>query len=429
MRVLTAGILLALSTASAFAQGTFDWRKHDGETVNVMLNNLAWTQAMREHMDAFTEKTGIKLRVETFSEEQYRSRLTTLLQGGSSDLDVYMTLPSREAPLFESSGWYADLGAMLKGAATDPAYEYDDFSKALRDSGVVSEKVTSVPINVEGPLFYWRHDIFEKCGIEKPATLEALTATAAKLKECDASITPWAARGLRGTVGYPLGGFVYNSGGDFKDADGKATLCLPGTVKGIGLYGEMLREYGPPGATNHTFTQVIDQIAQGRVAMTNESSNEFATIMKYPGRPEDISVGVLPKGENGVSKPIVINWSLAISGKSERQEAAWYFLQWATGKEIQGTLAKNGIAPSRVSVFNGEDFKGWASESRARGEWLNALLEISQTGVSLYQTPTLTRTPEAREILSNVVQQVILGQSDAQTAACAVTDQVQALQQ
>ncbi len=99
------------------------------------------------------------------------------------------------------------------------------------------------------------------------------------------------------------------------------------------------------------------------------------------------------------------------------------------GKEIQGTLAKNGIAPSRVSVFNGEDFKGWASESRARGEWLNALLEISQTGVSLYQTPTLTRTPEAREILSNVVQQVILGQSDAQTAACAVTDQVQALQQ
>lgn len=428
MRILTAGVILALSSASALAQDAFDWRKHEGETINVMLNNLAWTQAMREQLDTFTEKTGIELRVETFSEEQYRSRLTTLLQGGSKDLDVFMTLPSREAALFQSNGWYANLGTLIEGEATDPSYAYDDFSKALRDSGVISDVVTSIPINVEGPLFYWRHDILEKCGVEKPATLEALPAAAAKLKECDPSVTPWAARGLRGTVGYPLGGFVYNSGGDFKDAEGKATLCLPGTVKGIGLYGQMLREYGPPGATNHTFTQVIDQVAQGRVAMTNESSNEFATIMKYPGRSDDISVGVLPQGENGVSKPVVINWSLAVSGKSERQEAAWYFLQWATGKEVQSSLAKNGIAPSRVSVFNGEDFKAWAAESRPRGEWLNALLEISQTGVSLYQTPTLTRTPEAREILSNVVQQVILGQSDAQTAACAVTDQVQALQ-
>ncbi|WP_047148693.1 sugar ABC transporter substrate-binding protein [Aquamicrobium sp. LC103] len=420
--------VLALAMVPAHAQDGFDWRKHDGETVNLMLNNLAWTQQMRDRLDEFTTKTGIKLRVETYSEEQYRARLTTLLQGGSSDLDVFMTLPSREAPLFQANGWYADLTSLLKGDATDPAFEYEDFSQALRDSGVVGETVTSLPINVEGPLFYWRKDVFEKCGLEKPANLEELSATAAKLKECDSAITPWAARGLRGTVGYPLGGFVYNSGGDFKDADGKATLCLPGTIKGIDLYGSLLREYGPPGATNHTFTQVIDLLAQGRVAMSNESSNEFSTLMRYPGRSEDIAVGVLPPGADGTSKPIVINWSLAISGKSQKQEAAWYFLQWATGKEVQNTLAQNGIAPSRVSVFNGDDFKAWASESRPRGEWLEALLEISQTGTSLYQTPTLTRTPEAREILSSVVQQVILGQNDAEAAACAVTEQVQALQ-
>ncbi len=234
MRVLTAGVLLALSTASAFAQGTFDWRKHDGETVNVMLNNLcldpgdarAYGRVHREDRHKAARRNVQRGAVPLASDDA--------APGGSSDLDVYMTLPSREAPLFQSSGWYADLGAMLKGAATDPAYEYDDFSRPCVTAASFREKVTSVPINVEGPLFYWRHDIFEKCGIEKPATLEALPATAAKLKSATLPSRPGPARGLRGTVGYPLGGFVYNSGGDFKDADGKATLCLPGTVKASG---------------------------------------------------------------------------------------------------------------------------------------------------------------------------------------------------
>ncbi|MCE8421563.1 hypothetical protein LZ190_23430, partial [Rhodovulum sulfidophilum] len=43
-------------------------------------------------------------------------------------------------------------------------------------------------------------------------------------------------------------------------------------------------------------------------------------------------------------------------------------------------------------------------------------------------TAAVRRTPEAREILSNVVQQIVLGQADAETAACAVTNEVQALQ-
>ncbi len=428
MRQFIIGAAVALVAVPAAAQ-EFDWRKHEGETINVMLNNLAWTQLMRDRIEAFTEATGIRVRAETFSEEQYRTRLTTLLQGGSSELDVFMTLPSREAPLFASNGWYADLAPLLKGEATDPAYDYDDFSAALRQSGVVGETITSVPINVEGPLFYWRRDIFEKCDVEKPEYLEDLPAAAEKIRACDSAITPWAARGLRGTVGYPLGAFVYNMGGDFMDADGKASLCLPGTIKGLDLYGSMLRDYGPPGATNHTFTQVMDLLGQGRVAMTNESSNEFSTLMKHEGRAEDIGVDVLPGGrESGISKPVVINWSLAVSGLSENKEAAWYFVQWATGAENQEALATQGIAPSRVSVFNGEGFRNWASESRPRGEWLEALLEISQTGSSLYQTPSLTRTPEAREILSNVVQQIVLGQADAETAACAVTGEVQALQ-
>lgn len=431
MKALIIGATLGIGIAAAtpsLAQTSFDWKKYQGETINLMLNNLSWTQAIRKEFDAFTEKTGIKVRVEAFSEEQYRARLSTLMQAKSGDIDVFMTLPSREAALFDKNGWYADLGPLLKGS-TSPDYAYDDFAKGPRDSGVVDGKVTSVPLNVEGPLFYWRKDLFEKCGLQKPEYLEDLPEVAAKLRACDSSIIPWAARGLRGTVGYSLGGFIYNMGGDFMTSDGKASLCLPGTIKGLQLYGDLLRNYGPPGATNHTFTQVMDLLGQGRVAMTNESSNEFPTLMRRPEREKDIVVDVLPKSrETGISKPIVINQGISISNFSSKKEAAWYFIQWATSKEVQGILADAGIAPARTSVFSSPSFAKWAEESRPRQEWVKALLQISETGVSLYQTPTLTRTPEAREILSNVVQQIVLGQADAKTAACAVTDQVQALQ-
>ena len=48
-----------------------------------------------------------------------------------------------------------------------------------------------------------------------------------------------------------------------------------------------LGQYGPPGAGKiHTFTQVIELLGQGRVAMVHESSNEFANVVRFPERAE-----------------------------------------------------------------------------------------------------------------------------------------------
>ena len=87
--------LLALSTGSALAQ-SFDWKKYDGQTINLLLNNHPWSQAVRDMAGEFTAKTGIKLRVEIFNEEQFRARLTTMMQAKSSDIDVFMSLKFRE---------------------------------------------------------------------------------------------------------------------------------------------------------------------------------------------------------------------------------------------------------------------------------------------------------------------------------------------
>lgn len=422
--------VLALSASSALAQ-SFDWKKYDGQTVNLLLNNHPWSQAVREMAGDFTAKTGIKLRVEIFNEEQFRARLTTMMQAKSTDIDVFMSLKFREGATYDKAGWYANLSPLLVSpTATAPDFNFNDFGEGLRRAETVNGKLVGLPINLEGPLFYWNKDIFKKCNVAEPMFLEEIPEAAAKLKACAArgDATVWAARGIRGAISYAVSAFIYNMGGDFATPDGKPGLCQPNSIKGAEMYANLLKDYGPPGAANHTFTQVIEMLGQGRLAMTHESSNEFANIMKFPGRDKDIGVKVLPKGRaTGISKPIVFGWGLSVSNFSTKKEAAWYFLQWATNAEMETKLVKSGVAPPRSSVFNGPEFKAWTAELPIRQSWASSLIEISRTGTAISYPPT-DRVIEAREIVGGGVQKIFLGQASARDAMCQVNADLAKLQ-
>jgi multiple sugar transport system substrate-binding protein len=417
----TTALAAAFSAAwpiAAWSQA-FDWKKQNGQTINLLFNNHPWSQAMRDLSKEFTARTGVNARIEILGEEAFRNRLQTLMQAKSKDVDVFMTLTMREGQLFEKAGWYADLTPLVRDASrTAPEFDFADFGKGLIDGHTVNGKLVGLPINTEGPLLYWRKDIFAKCKIAEPQFVEDIPAAAKALKACDPNQGIWAARGLRIATPYALAAFIRNLGGEWKTSDGKPGLCQDKTVAGIEMYASLLKNYGPPGATNHSFPQVIELLGQGRVAMIHESSNEFSNIMKFPGRDKDLGVKVLPKGKaTGLSIPVNFGWGISVSANSDRRDAAWLFLQWATSKELETRLVANGVAPPRTSVFNGPELKKWAGELPIRGEWVNALVEIGKTGTAVFQTPT-DRVPEAREIIGRAVQEVVLGQKSAKQAAC-----------
>jgi multiple sugar transport system substrate-binding protein len=415
-KFLGAVALSATLALPAAAQG-FSWKAHEGQTINLMFNNHPWSQAMRELVTDFTAKTGIKTNMEIFNEEQFRARLTTLMQGRSADLDVYMSLTSREGAVFERAGWYADLAPLMADRnLTMPDFNYDDFGASIRQASTFGGKIVALPINQEGPLLYWRKDIFEKCKIAEPAALEDIPAAAAALKACDPSIGPWAARGLRGAVPYALSAFIYNLGGSYSTADGKPGLSQSNTLRGLTMYASLLKDHGPPGALNHTFTQVIELLGQGRIAMAHESSNEFANITRFPNRAQDLGVKVLPPGKDtNISKPVAIGWTVTMSAHSQRKPAAWHFLQWATSREIQAKLVEKGVAPPRASVFQGPELAKWMSEMPIRKAWVDSLVEIGKTGTGVYQSPT-DRIPEARDLIGGAVQEIIQGANPADAA-------------
>jgi multiple sugar transport system substrate-binding protein len=340
------------------------------------------------------------------------------MQGRSADLDAYMTLASREGALFKRAGWYADLNPMIADPSlTAGDYDAADFSASIQGANTLDRQVIAVPINQEGPLFYWRKDVFERLGIAEPQHLEDIPAAATAIKQRGGDVGPWAARGLRTAVPYAFAGFVYNLGGSFVLPDGKPGMSQPATVRALEMYATLLKDFGPPGALNHTFTQVIELLGSGRVAMVHESSNEFANIMRFPGRANDLGVKVLPPGRvTGISRPVAIGWGLAISAHSRRQQAAWHFLQWATSKETQAKLITAGVAPPRASVFQGPAFDTWANEQPIRRAWANALVQLGREGTGTMQPPT-DRVPEAREKIGDAIQAIVLGRATPAEAA------------
>jgi multiple sugar transport system substrate-binding protein len=130
-----------------------------------------------------------------------------------------------------------------------------------------------------------------------------------------------------------------------------------------------------------------------------------------------------PEGPGGIRTNIWI-WSLGLASAAKEKNAAWLFMQWATSKKILADSAvKNNINPTRKSAANDpavlEYMKGWGDYA-----------EVYQTLIEEYSrvlVPALPEFAQVGDVWAQSVQEVVLGQKDAQTAmdeAAAAMDQV-----
>ena len=172
------------------------------------------------------------LKVDGYQEQQMRQRLVTVMNAHSDEVDVFMTLPSREGEQFAAAGWYADLSPMTKNEAAKD-YDFAGLSQALLKAGTFNGKLTSMPMNIEGPILYYRTDILKKCGVEKPKTIKDVEAAAQKIKACDSTITPFVSRGLKPAVAYTFSNMLHNIGGSYM-ANGKSEPLLAEGQGGAG---------------------------------------------------------------------------------------------------------------------------------------------------------------------------------------------------
>jgi len=390
----------------------------DGEqTIELIISNHPWQRGIQPLIPEFEEETGISVNVQTFAEQQARDRIQLNLQSQSDAMDVYMTLPSREGPLFSSSGYYEPLDDYLADAPDE--YQADDFSAAALDGMRFDDQVMALPLNVEGPALYYRTDLFEQWGLKPPETVEDLIAVSEEIRAADPDIAPITLRGAAAALPFTFGPFVHGNGVEWTDGEGTPNFDGPGAVQAIEEYATLARDYGPPGVINYSFTESSTLFAQGGAAMELESTNELNSLIDPNNSTVSDNVGVVPvpAGSAGHA-PTVLSWGIAMSPHSSNKDAAWEFLQWATSPDIQLRLTEADIAPPRTSVAEDPEYTS-TLETEVQQQWGEVVRQLQEEGHTEVG-PVGNEAPTMREVIGNEVGAVILEEKSAADAADAI---------
>ena len=178
--VLLFACLLLYSPQSPAQQ--FDWQIYKGTTIRVIQNKGSVGLGIEALLPEFERLTGIKVQYETYTEDQYRQKVLLELGAGSGGLDAFATYAAQEGLKFWRSGWYEPLDPYLKNPRmTDPGFDLADISKVAVQGNIYDGKLTSLPVQQNTTMLFYRKDLFEKLKLKVPQTYSELEETAKKL--------------------------------------------------------------------------------------------------------------------------------------------------------------------------------------------------------------------------------------------------------
>lgn len=398
--------------------GEFDWRAQEGQTIELLMNQHPWQQAIQSRIGEFEELTGITVEVRALPEDQMRQRLQVEMSTQTDSIDVFMTGALAEGRLFESQGWYEDLNTYVNDdSMISPDYAPEDFTPDLIDEHTIDGNLIGLPIQIETAMLYYRTDMLADLGLEPPTTVEELENVARTVTE-ETDSFGFVGRGRGAAATSQFSPFLYAFGAEWNDENGQAAFDTPEGIEAFEFYGNLVREYGPAGAANNSWEETMPIFQQGNAAMFVDAS-VFAPQILDPDQStvtENVGFLPIPSGPGGDTQAFW-GWALGMSPFSQAKEASWYFIQWATSPDVVKSIQEtDGIAGGRTSVTEFPDF--------LPQEWVDAFTESRANSRS--QHPTIVPVPEARDILGNAIVTAIEG-GDVQAAVADAAERFNAL--
>jgi multiple sugar transport system substrate-binding protein len=391
LRAAGAGALAGLAACGRSGSGA------DGD-LRLVLSNHVWSTAIRERVGEFEDLAHRRVSVSLMTADQVSSTYNVKLNASAPDIDVMMYRPLQEQLLFARNGWLADLTGLV---TSDAEYDWADVQEGSRERVTTEGRVFGVPIVTERATLYYRRDLVPD---GPPATLDELFATAARLHDPAAGLTGFAGRGQRNFAVSQFSSYLYSFGGDFI-VDGRSGIARPEALAAYEYYGRLQREAGPLGVTNMSLEQITPIFAQGKAAFVIDADSVYKNFVD----PKTSLVGdrtgfaAFPAGPAG-SRPYNISaWGLAINAFSERRDAAWEFLRWATSPATVLALQRAGVPGARTSVWQDPD-----AGAALPADLVASMEAGTATGVPR-DRPDVVQVGRARDIVGRPMVAAILG--------------------
>ncbi|WP_129667466.1 extracellular solute-binding protein [Phytoactinopolyspora endophytica] len=349
--------------------GEFDWKRFEGESISVMLNEHPWTDGVKEHLGEFEELTGIDVELNTYSEDLYTAKVEQAVRSGEAP-GVYMLQMDDFAATQYDAGLVEPLTPYLDNPSlTSDEYDFDDFPSGLVDpvrfpAGDSDAQVYSVPIATESYiLFYNEKLVDEYLGGEVPKTMDGLIAAAQQITtKGGGDVFGSVVRGVRSDgLRDTITAMVLNQWALDREIEApynvwfdgswdEPRLTDPSIVNGLSDYAALVAA-GPSNRFNLDWPDATSLFAQGKAAFFIDAS-VFGPGFEDPESSAiagDVGYAPLPTGDVEGSTG-VWSWGLSIAKNAGNKGASWLFLQWATTKELTGTLGiQTGGAPRQSS--------------------------------------------------------------------------------
>lgn len=401
VRMAAFGTTALLATAGlAACSGSDD--EGGSDTVKVTIANHVWTDIIKKKIPEFEEETGLKVEITQLGEDQLSDQYNVKLNAGTDELDVMMYRPLQEGKLFAQNGYMADLTEKVQ---ENSDWDWSDFQEGPVSVTTYEDKVVGVPLITESEVLYYRTDLLEDAGLEPPTTLEELEAAAKQISDANPDVAGFVARTERSAAVTQFSGFLFSFGGDFFDGD-TATLDTPEAQEAYEYYGRLLNEYGPANvSTDMSWPEAAAIFAQGQAAFYTDASSLYQNLALPENSTVSDQLGYapFPAGPAGSRPYNIPSWALGINERSNNQDNAWKFIEWATSPEMVMQVQQEGVPGARNSVWS--DPEGISSFPDQLAE---AIAANAENGVG-HDRPLVVSVAEAREIVGDPIVVGITG--------------------
>lgn len=320
-----------------------------GDSINVlMVNNPQMVDLQQLTAEHFTRETGIRVNFSVLPENDVRDKISQEFSSQAGQYDV-ATVSNFEIPIYARSEWIAPLDQYIAAdAAFDQADILDSMEQSLKgDDG----KVYGQPFYGESSFLMYRKDVLTSAGVQMPAkpTWQQVADIAARV---DGVQPGMAGICLRGQPGWgqlfaPLTTVVNTFGGTWFTADWQAAVNNPEFRAATQFYVDLVRAHGENGAPQAGFTECLNNLVQGNVAMWYDATSAAGSL-EAADSPVRGKIGYAPAPVVKTdSSGWLYAWAWGIQQASEKKDNAWKFISWASSKEYEELVGRE-LGWSRV---------------------------------------------------------------------------------
>ncbi|GAA2646864.1 sugar ABC transporter substrate-binding protein [Streptomyces vastus] len=409
----TATALLLAGCAGAGGGGTGGG---DGESINVlMVGNPQMEDIAKLTKSTFTKDTGIKVNFTILPENELRDKVTQDIATQAGQYDV-ATIGAYEVPIWEENGWLQELGSY---ADKDKGFDKDDLLKPMVKSlSGEDDKLYALPFYGESSFLMYNKEVMAEKGITMPErpTWQQVADIAAEVDGARPGMKGICLRGLAGwgELGAPLTTVVNTFGGTWFTEDWQAQVNSPKFKEATKFYVDLVRKHGEAGASQAGFTECLNAMSQGKVAMWYDATSAAGSLedpksSKVAGK---VGYAYAPTVETANSGWLWA-WAWAMPKTTKKADAASKFMLWASSKEYEELVGEElgwsrVPAGKRASTYANPEY---AKASAAFGDvTLQSIQQANPSDPGLQARPTVgiqfVAVPEFQDLGTKVTQEI-----------------------